>query len=207
MFGRRTHPLLGSTTPGGHFRFETALFNDTSSGMASKFKKQQRQKRYAESGIVFTSAYLDQVERLTASALVSFKAELAGFTKLTSTFKELEKHKVLLTSLLSLADAQCPHEDFLTALDVHWRLLLLSLAASAPADSVSADAAPASVPEHRAGLPRDAAVLHSLHRVCHPGSGPAARGAGVGQLRVLLGGRGVHYQLLPLRVSAAAMHG
>eukprot|EP00854_Cymbomonas_tetramitiformis_P026305 gene26305-32250_t len=94
--------------------------------MASKFKKQQRQKRYAESGIVFTSAYLDQVERLTASALVSFKAELAGFTKLTSTFKELEKHKVLLTSLLSLADAQCPHEDFLTALDVYWRLLLLS---------------------------------------------------------------------------------
>ena len=120
----RTSPRAGRSAP-----------SSIGSAMASKIGKQQRRKRYAETGVVFTDAFRARVEALpgaaadardatgtaaavrlgdadAADALAgpagAFKREMRRFVALGSTYAEIETVDAVIAALVDLARASDP---------------------------------------------------------------------------------------------------
>ncbi|BDA45482.1 probable thyroid adenoma-associated protein homolog [Coccomyxa sp. Obi] len=79
--------------------------------MATKFAKQQKRRRWAETGIVFPSSFSIEVERLaqdeaTPAAIKSIAQLIIKLIGLRSTFKEVESLKVICSKTVAIPDSE-----------------------------------------------------------------------------------------------------
>jgi hypothetical protein len=74
--------------------------------MSGRFTRQQRRKRWADTGIVFPKEYVASVNHLSCSkheSIAAFAAQLQEFTALSSTYNEIVKFKSIAALLLKAA--------------------------------------------------------------------------------------------------------